>query len=86
MNENDPYQSWVGKRRGVVFHDAFSKKVVEQILRNDQVARQPKPKWGIGRWIESIPMRPGMQAAMLAIALLAGALRLILVLQIVLSF
>jgi hypothetical protein len=86
MNENDPYQSWVEKRRGVAFPDGFSKKILGQILRNEKATRQPKPKWELGRWIEWISLRPGMQTAVIATAFLAGALRLIVILQIVFSF
>jgi len=85
MNENDPYQSWVEKRRGVVLPGGFSKKIVEQILRSDQATRQPKPKSVSGWWIEWISLRPGMQMATIAVAFLAGALRLILIFQLVFS-
>jgi hypothetical protein len=86
MNENDPYQSWVQKRRDVVFPDGLSKKIVGQILRNEQATRQPKAKWISGRWIEWISLRPAIQTALIAIAFLAGTMRLILILQMVLSF
>jgi hypothetical protein len=86
MNENDPYQSWVQKRQRVVFPDGFSQKIVGQILRNEQATRQPKPKRVLSPWIEWISLRPIMQTAIIAIAFLAGALRLILILQIVFSF
>jgi hypothetical protein len=86
MNDNDPYQSWVQKRRGLIFPDGFSKKIVGQILRSEQAVRQPKPKWELGRWIEWISLRPIMQTVIIALAFLAGALRLILILQMVFSF
>jgi hypothetical protein len=86
MNENDQYQSWVEKRRSVVFPDDFSKKIVGQILRSEHATRQPKPKWELGRWIEWISLRPHIQTAMIAIAFLAGALRFFLILQMVFSF
>jgi hypothetical protein len=88
MNDNDPYQSWLEKRRNPAFSDDFSKKVVDQILRNEQARRRPlpDPKWEIDRWLEWISLRPWMQTAMIAGALVAGVLRWILILQIVFPF
>jgi hypothetical protein len=85
MNEDDPYQSWIEKRRDIAVPENFSKKVVAEILRREQAKRQPKPRWELGPWIEWISLRPGMQTAAVALAFAAGALRLILILQLVLS-
>jgi hypothetical protein len=75
MNESDPYQSWVQKRRSVEFPDGFSKEIVGQILRNEQATRQPRPKWVSRLQIEWISLRPGMQTATIAIAFVAGEQR-----------
>jgi hypothetical protein len=88
MNDNDIYQSWVESRRNSASASNLSEKVVAQILQDQRArrAKQQKRKWAIDRWLEWISLRPLMQTAMILAACVAGALRLVWILQIVFPF
>jgi hypothetical protein len=86
MNDNDPYQSWLEKRRSLDVSDGFSKKIVAQIRRDQQARQRQNPNRPIALLLEWISLRPLAQSAIITAAAIAGALRVILILQIVFYF
>jgi hypothetical protein len=86
MNEQDPYQSWLEKKRSLEVSEGLSKKIVDQIQRELQARHRQNRRRFIGRWLEWISLHPFAQSATIAAAAAVGVARLILILQIVLSF
>jgi len=83
MNDNDPYQSWLEKRRSLNVSDGLSKRIVSQIRHDLQTRQRKNPKRLIGLWLDWISLRPLAQSATIAAAAVGGVVRLVLILQIV---
>jgi hypothetical protein len=83
MNDNDPYQTWLEKKRSFDVSNGFSKKIVDQIRRDQRATQRRNPKRLIGLWLDWISLRPLAQGATIASAAIAGLLRLVLILHVV---
>lgn len=86
MNNNDLYQSWLEKKKNVGPRADFSKNITTRILQYEQKKHTPKSRWEISEWLEWISLRPVMQTALITAGFIAGAVRLVLTLKIILSF
>lgn len=82
MNSRDTYQSWLEARRSVGVSDGFQNAVMKRVSALGRGRRAPG---ALHRWLEWVSVRPLIQAAILAAALLLGAARMVATLQIVLS-
>ena len=87
MNNPEAYQSWLEKKRSVGVSDGFARGVMKQI------SIQGPPRWAVKpglakgqRWLEWVTHHPLIKAALLVVALLVGAVRLLLTWQLLLSF
>lgn len=86
MNSRDAYQSWQEKSRSVEISDEFAKGVMKQISLHEAQPWAAKPGLEMfQRWLEWVAHRPLVQAALLVVALIAGAARLLATWQIILS-
>ena len=85
MNNNDPYASWLEKRRIIEPSPEFTKNVLTQISLAAQKKSEAKPGWQLARWLEWISLRPLIQAALVIVGFVAGMARLAAIFQIILS-
>ena len=88
MNNDDPYESWLEKSRDIEVSPDFSCEVMSRIYRYEQergegTARKPDLLHG---WLEWISLHPVVQTALIVAGLFLGVARLIVSLQIILSF
>jgi hypothetical protein len=88
MNNNDPYQSWLEKSRNIEVSPDFSHEVMVRIsgsehVRGDGPTRKPDL---LHRWLEWVSLHPVVQAALIVASLLLGLARLVVSLQVILSF
>ncbi len=87
MNNRDAYQSWLEARRRLEPSAGFEKGVMKQISPPGPAPRAAKPGPELfQRWLEWVARHPLVKAALLVVALLAGAARLLATWQIMLSF
>jgi hypothetical protein len=87
MNSHDAYQSWLAMSRSVEPSAGFAQDVMKQISLDNRRPGTAKPGLEIfQRWLEWVTHRPLVQAALLVVALIAGAARLLVTWQIILSF
>ena len=93
MNSNDPYQSWLEKRRNIEVSSDFSREVMARISDYEHQrgipGREQKTElvwvW-LGGLVEWISLHPVVQTALIATGLLLGAARWVLSSQIILSY
>jgi len=88
MNNNDPYQSWLEKSRNIEVSPDFSREVMARISgyeheRGEGRARKPDVLHG---WIEWVSLHPVVQTILIVAGFLFGVARLVISLQIILSF
>jgi hypothetical protein len=88
MNNNDPYRSWLEKSRNIEISQDFSREVMARIsgyehARGEGTTRKPDLlPW----WLEWVSLHPVVQTALIVAGLLLGVARLVVSLQIILSF
>lgn len=86
MNNPDSYQAWLAGRRNVTVSAEFPRGVMLQISRGEQPPRAAMPGHDrLQRWLEWVSLRPLAKAALLLAALILGAVRIFVTLQIILS-
>ena len=88
MNNDDPYESWLEKSRDIEVSPDFSQEVMARISdfereRGEGATRKPDPLHG---WLEWVSLHPVVQTALIVAGLFLGVARLIVSLQIILSF
>jgi hypothetical protein len=87
MNNRDAYQSWLEKRRSVEVAGGFAQRVRQQISRDKEPRRAAMPGRELfQRWLDWVAHHPLVQTALLAVALVAGAARLLATWQVLFSF
>ena len=86
MNDNDSYQSWLERRRSLDVSEDFSTRIIDQIRRDQQTRQRRNRKRLVDLWPERISLPPFYDTAAAVSAVIVGAVRLALILQIVLSF
>jgi hypothetical protein len=88
MNNEDLYQSWLEKSRNIEVSPDFSHEVMARISgyeheRGEGAARKPDLLHG---WLELVSLHPVVQTVLIVAGLLLGVARLVVSLQIILSF
>jgi hypothetical protein len=88
MNNDDPYQSWLEKSRNIEVSPDFSREVMARISgyeheRGEGTTRKPDLLHG---WLEWISLHPVFQTVLIVAGFLFGVVRLVISLQIILSF
>jgi type VI protein secretion system component VasK len=87
MNNREAYESWLEKCRHVEFSGEFTHSVMKQVSLHEQQLRTAKPGLEMSqRWLEWMAHHPLVRVALLVVALIAGAVRLLATWQIILSF
>jgi hypothetical protein len=88
MNNREAYESWLEKCRNVEFSGEFIQRVMKQVsLHEQQQQWTAKPGLEMSqRWLEWVALHPSVRVALLVVALIAGAVRLLVTWQIILSF
>jgi hypothetical protein len=85
MNNTDAYQSWLERNRNVDLSAGFANGVLQRISLDERRSAAQPGREMLPRWLEWVAHRPLVQAALLVVALVAGASRLAATWLIILS-